>query len=428
MKIPLTIVCASEDQLLSEEKDQLKVLSQALGGEGPLRFGPVPRKPVDLKECLHNPTHVEKFVLFKLAAEERGLAHQWTNGQMLREIVFCNFQDDVALRLLKRMDARYWNVSVSQLEVLLREGTVLPLSVSLHSRNQKIRSFAYLQASQWGNGDSNLLSTAALAQMIYVLDNMSRPTEPHHLLGLIVDCNDWHASAFLQDLWQTALEVWQGLSGPAKVDMLLLVDAPAWFTKVWSQLQAKAPGKFTKKKVNFVKAAQLKQYLSPGFEAFLPDTMSDGRDQVFFLVHDYLTLRRYLEEQGLDDRRPTQESGTLMASPVPSSPRRRSSSSISIGSRKTSNILPSPSRSYASPRRSSNLLASPRRTPRSMPSIPDLVASSPQKPTRRQIMERLSCGELPESMPTPSRSTNKKNKSAVMKRGSMGSLSFGLLL
>jgi hypothetical protein len=228
-------------------------------------------------------------------SETVGQQGQFTNVQILRVLEFTGFRAHKALRLLKKMDARYLNVSALELEHQLLTKTLFPLPGLI---GYEARDFFYMRPSRFAPGTTR--TSAIIANLYYVMDYFyERHRDPTRTLGFIANMRDWTMDNFSMDYCFQFMEALQGRKGPVKVDLFLIVNPPKWFDKVWNIMKPMLSTAF-RKKVHMVSEDCLGMYLKPGFEEYLPAEFRAGHVNVDDLVNDFIAFRMFIEAETRD--------------------------------------------------------------------------------------------------------------------------------
>ena len=204
-----------------EDIHQLEVLAAV--GQGPMRFGPVCHSTSvqeDLMKC-QNALAMERYIKLQLACEHEGLDKRYTDKQIFRVASYKEFRVSHALRLLKRMNVRFLNTTVRQLEDQLRTRTLFPLP---QLQSDTISSFFYMRPSRYS---PNVTPTPTIiANLIYVMDTLwERHRDYNHKIGFIANMNDWTMQHFAVDYCFQFMQALQGRTAPVNVDLVSCINA-----------------------------------------------------------------------------------------------------------------------------------------------------------------------------------------------------------
>jgi hypothetical protein len=122
-------------------------LVEVLGKNVALRFGPV-GQPLNMKDSLRKSALLEAYVRLKLECEQNGIDKAFTDAQLVRVAKYKEFDVDKTVRLLQRMDERYWNITAQQIGDQLNTNTLFPLPRKLQSKDKTFSSFFYMKPSR----------------------------------------------------------------------------------------------------------------------------------------------------------------------------------------------------------------------------------------------------------------------------------------
>lgn len=265
-------------------------------GEGPLSFGPVCRgKSIqeELRQC--KTAEVEKIIQLKLACETAKLDETFTDEQIFRAAKYKRFNANKSFRLLKSMDSRFTDTTCRQLEDQLRTQTLFPLP---HLQSSSIDNFFYMRPSRHCPSDTP--TSTIIANLTYVMDSLfERSRDYRHKIGFIANMDDWTMKHFSVDYCFQFMQVLQGHTHPAHVDLFLIINPPNWFDRVWKIMKPMLGVGF-RRKVHMIPEDRLKDFMEPGFETHLPDELEIGKASVATLVEDFIKFRKYVEEASLD--------------------------------------------------------------------------------------------------------------------------------
>uniref|UniRef100_A0A7S3P7W7 CRAL-TRIO domain-containing protein n=1 Tax=Amphora coffeiformis TaxID=265554 RepID=A0A7S3P7W7_9STRA len=294
--------------------DMLEIL-----GEGPMRFGPV-RPPLVVKDTLRKPSDLEAYIHLKVAVEKNGLEEKFAENEIFRAALYHNFNVEKTIKLLKRMDPLYWNISVTQLERQLQTQTLFPLPRKLTSKDKKIKSFFYMKPSRFV--PSEMHTSSIIVNLLYVMDSLDRSEDgKRQKIGFIANMNEWTADNFTIDYCRLFMEALQGKRGPVHVDLFLIVNPPTWFEKIWTIMKPMLSSGF-RNKIHRIDERELGEHLGSGFQQYLPDELVSGNMDAAEAVEDFIRYRQFVEDELFrDERRPSKKTAHLVR------PKRHESSS-----------------------------------------------------------------------------------------------------
>ena len=276
---------ATSDCAINHTLLERKMVS--LMGEGPAMFGPV---QTEIK--VGTKRNLDVFEQFKRTCNSSGLSNGYTNAQILRTLQFTGFNERQSVRLLKRMDSRYFNMTAQELEKQLMTKTIFPLP---GVASQAAQDFCYMRPSRFF---PNITSTSTLiANLTYVLDSIyERHRDPTRTVGLIANMNDWKMENFSLDCTLKFMEVLQGNAGPNQVDLFLIVNPPTSFRNVWKKLKPRLQPSF-RERVCLISEYDLGTFLDSGYEEHLPSELSLGSANADELVRNFVCFRMFVEAE-----------------------------------------------------------------------------------------------------------------------------------
>eukprot|EP00529_Nitzschia_sp_RCC80_P024559 CAMPEP_0113457488 /NCGR_PEP_ID=MMETSP0014_2-20120614/9436_1 /TAXON_ID=2857 /ORGANISM="Nitzschia sp." /LENGTH=453 /DNA_ID=CAMNT_0000348989 /DNA_START=134 /DNA_END=1495 /DNA_ORIENTATION=- /assembly_acc=CAM_ASM_000159 len=310
------------EQAQVEVEDCLSDLYEDLPeGTGPLRFGPVPTYGVTIQDQLmqlvsqqkqiskrktKNPADVpdEQVVLdFAHVSAQWEMSNtkgkKFTQEQILRCFLFCNYDQQKTITLLKKTDPGRFNLAASRLKEQLLSKTLFPLP-GLKYRKTKFAEGGskvfYMRPSRY---DPRKTPTSMIIDnLVYAMDTLSR-TQPLGSQGrgiaFIANMDGWKMDQhFSVNYCLQFMLTLQGKRFPAKVDMFLIVDPPNWFDKTWTIMKAMLSPTF-QRKVHMIPQKDLGKYLQKGYERYLPDELETGKCPTEDLVKDFVSYQYEME-------------------------------------------------------------------------------------------------------------------------------------
>ena len=290
--------------------DILRVL-----GKGPASFGPALPAWAQDRQVQTQLTAEQEEALVKIQRKLRTfkVRAKFTDRQVRQMAVFCNFQVDKTLKLLRRVDARQLNITVNELEEQLTTCTLFPLPNGIVSKKGNIQDFFYMRPSRYF--PQKTTAKAIITNLIYVMDSLyeRRRNLASHKIGFIANMNDWKMENFAVDYCQQFMFALQGLKAPLRVDLFLIVNPPGWFDRIWVIMKPMLAKSF-QKKVHVIPERRLHEFLQPGFEAYVPDELEVGQANVTTLVNDFIAYRDYYEN-ATGERTPHEDQAALLLPP-----------------------------------------------------------------------------------------------------------------
>lgn len=291
-------------------------------GEGPMRFGPV------RQECS-----------VQIQAERRGLSKQdilnfagikaewetkyrkeaksrdFTNEQLLRIAIFCNFDVSRSINLMRKTRRRFFELSAID-EMLglgeqLQSRTLFPCPGLKTSEGADV---FYMRPSRYFPKETKV--SLVIDNLIYVMDKLVLQKEGHEdedtrrtggetsntsgknkndaRLAFIANMEGWTMANFSTEYCRKFMMVLQGQKFPAKVSMFLILNPPSWFHKVWRIMRPMLSASFAKK-VHMITEDELPYFMSLDYEEYLPDDVRGGKVETDHLVRDFCLFHQSLE-------------------------------------------------------------------------------------------------------------------------------------
>lgn len=281
-------------------------------GDGPMRFGPavVPtdvnvRQQLVMGQSLQLTTYVSLRTLSDVKKKYR----KATDEQVLRIVQFCNFHDAMAYDLLKKCKPHYFHLTSTDRQRDIEEHRLIVPIPQLALRQKPHSRIVYFRPSRFSPRYDSKASV--IDSLIYVLDNWTRHDaivwSKHNFSAipvtycLLVHLQEFESSNYSKDYWSKFMALLQGRVFPVRVGMVLWVDAPPCFDKVWTSMKHSMmlSKEFAEKNIR-VTRHELWRHLQNDFEALLPsdefpDLNPDSTVTLRDMAHDYLLFQRFLE-------------------------------------------------------------------------------------------------------------------------------------
>ena len=115
-------------------------------------------------------------------------------------------------------------------------------------------------------------------------------------IGFLACMDDWSMKNFDVDYCLQFMLGLQGFLYPVRVQLFLIVNPPSWFGGIWKIMKPMLVPSF-RRKVKMIKESELPKYLQDDYVTYLPDDMSTGKANTEELVEDFVSYRKYLDEQ-----------------------------------------------------------------------------------------------------------------------------------
>ena len=114
-------------------------------------------------------------------------------------------------------------------------------------------------------------------------------------IGLVANMTHWKMVNFNISYWHKFMMTLQGRRVPTRIQMFLIVNPPSWFGSIWAIMRPMMSDNF-RRKVRIIGPQDLKTYLAPGFESFLPDDMMPyGKASTEQVVREFIAERKRIE-------------------------------------------------------------------------------------------------------------------------------------
>ena len=316
------------EQAQVEVEDELFDLYEDFSeGTGPLRFGPVPLYGVTIQDQLMQLVNTKSMKNKSKSSNNNNndilneqividFAHvcvQWENvnnhnakvftqEQILRCFMFCNYDQHKAISLLKKTHPQRFNLAASRLKTQLLTKTLFPLPGMKYNKTKFADGGSkvfYMRPSRF---DPRKTPTSTIIDnLVYVMDTLCRRTQQDnigsqgHGIAFIANMDGWKMDThFSVNYCLQFMLTLQGKRFPAKVDMFLIVDPPSWFDKTWTIMKTMLSPTF-QRKVHMIPQGDLGKYLQKGYEKYLPDELETGKCPTDELVKDFVSYQCEME-------------------------------------------------------------------------------------------------------------------------------------
>ncbi len=293
------------------DKELQQKMRQHLG-DGPMRFGPavVPTEMNVRQQLVQGQSlQLTTYVGLRTLSDVKKKYRQATDEQVLRIVQFCNYHDAMAYDLLKKCKPHYFHLTSMDRQRDIEEHRLVVPIPHLALRQRPHSRVVYFRPSRFSPRHDS--KTSVIDSLIYVLDNWTRNDaivwSKHNFLAipvtycLLVHLQEFESSNYSKDYWSKFMALLQGRVFPVRIGMVLWVDAPPCFDKVWTSMKYSMMLSQDFAKKNFrISRQELWKHLQTDFEQWLPsDEFPDmNRDSSLTLrdmAHDYLQFQRFLE-------------------------------------------------------------------------------------------------------------------------------------
>ena len=157
----------------------------------------------------------------------------------------------------------------------------------------------YMKPSRYNPSDTP--ARTIIDNLVYVMNTMLARERPcRDGIGFLACMDDWKMKNFEVNYCYQFMMTLQAFTVPVTVQLFLIVNPPSWFGVIWRIMKPMLAPSF-RKKVKVIKERMLHKYLKEGFENYLPDDLSCGRENTEALVRDFIAWRKCAEGQFLEE-------------------------------------------------------------------------------------------------------------------------------
>lgn len=119
-------------------------------------------------------------------------------------------------------------------------------------------------------------------------------------IGAVINMTDWRMTNFNVSYWHRFMMTLQGRRSPCRVQLVLLVNCPPWFGKIWMMMRTMLSDDF-RKKMHMVSFHAMRHHMKRGFEQHLPDDIHSGRADTDLLLKGFIEDRKRIESSRIMD-------------------------------------------------------------------------------------------------------------------------------
>lgn len=291
-------------------------------GDGPMRFGPavVPTEMNVRQQLVQGQSlQLTTYVSLRTLSDVKKKYRQATDEQVLRIVQFCNYHDAMAYDLLKKCKPHYFHLTSSDRQRDIEEKRLV-VPIPYLALRQKPRSrVVYFRPSRFSPRHDS--KSSVIDSLVYILDNWTRNDAivwtKHSFSStpvtycLLVHLHEFESSNYNKDYWSKFMALLQGRVFPVRVGMVLWVDPPPSFNRVWTSMKNSMMLSKEFAKNNFrLGRNELWQHFERDFERYLPsDEFPDLNPNTSItlqdMAHDYLMFQKFIET--LEGRSPNHE-------------------------------------------------------------------------------------------------------------------------
>jgi len=219
------------------------------------------------------------------------------SDEMILRFAYCSpgtkkFNDNASWKVMKNFDKRFLGLNAVDLEQQLLSKTLFPIP-GLKTLEGEHDIF-YMRPNRYF---PNKTPTKDIVDNLgYCMTSMQDGNEQNAKegIGFVANMEDWKMKNFSVDYCLQFMNMLQGKI-PVRVRMFLIVNPPGWFGMIWKIMKPMLSADF-RKKVSVIPESELSNFLSKGFEEFLPDEFTDGRASTDDIVKDFVAYRKSVEK------------------------------------------------------------------------------------------------------------------------------------
>lgn len=266
-----------------------------------MRFGPVRTQRTDdaavqiiAEERGMSDADIRKFANVKVEWEkyhkQEAEEKAYTNYQILRFTIFCNFHLRNTISLMKRTNPRHFTLTASSMVDQLQSRTIFPCP-GLKTREG--HNCIYMRPSRFCPDETPVADI--IDSLIFVMDRTIQQ-DPNRPLAFIANMTGWKMRNFSYQYCRSFMSVLQGITFPGKVGLFLIMNPPSWFGKVWTIMKPMLSSSF-RSKVRFIKDKELIYLMDLDFEEYLPNEVLGGEVNTAKLCRDFVKFHTTLERE-----------------------------------------------------------------------------------------------------------------------------------
>lgn len=137
---------------------------------------------------------------------------------------------------------------------------------------------------------------AVIDNLVYVMNCMMEDEQQcSRGIGFLIDLSDCKMHHFGVGYFHKLMMAVQGRKLPTRVEMFLLVNQPSWFANMWGAVIKPMLHKDFREKTQRINFHDLKKFLAPDSEQFLPSEIYSGKASSDFIVKCFIDERKFLE-------------------------------------------------------------------------------------------------------------------------------------
>ena len=264
-------------------------------GDGPLRFAPKNERTIQEQMDALSDSEKQCVQALKTKWEEKN--EPFPDDMYLR-FARCSpgtkkFNEKASLKVMKKFDRRYLDLTAAELEPQLASKTLFPVP-GLKTKDGDHDMF-YMRPSRYFHKETSV--KAIIDNLAYCMNTMVDRSEKACTegIGFVANMDGWTMKNFdVNYCWQFMMML-QGRI-PVRVRLFLIVNPPSWFDKIWYIMKPMLSSDF-RKKVFVIHEDKLMEHLAEGAEEYLPDEMETGKADTDAIVQDFITYRKHAEKK-----------------------------------------------------------------------------------------------------------------------------------
>mmetsp|Transcript_33606 Transcript_33606/g.77527 ORF Transcript_33606/g.77527 Transcript_33606/m.77527 type:complete len:180 (-) Transcript_33606:91-630(-) len=152
----------------------------------------------------------------------------------------------------------------------------------------------YFRPSRYNPKTSS--TNSILDNLVFVMNcMMEKEKSATGGIGLIANMTEFKMTNFTVSYWHKLMTTLQGRRSPARVELFLIVNPPAWFkSNIWLIMKPMLSDEF-RKNVHMISFHGMKNHLQNGYEMYLPDDIHGGRVDTLEMVKGFVEIRKRIE-------------------------------------------------------------------------------------------------------------------------------------
>jgi CRAL/TRIO domain len=154
----------------------------------------------------------------------------------------------------------------------------------------------FMQATRFSPKEASV--EMLIDNLIYVMNCMLE--DEFKGIGFILDLSDCSMHHFSVGYFLKLMIAIQGRKNPTRIEMFLIVNQPTWFANMWGAVIKPMLHKDFREKTHRINFNDMKKFLAPEFERFLPSDIYGGNANSDLMVRRFIEERKMLEVNRFD--------------------------------------------------------------------------------------------------------------------------------